>query len=100
VISLHKKDHPQGGVLCKKSGKGYRSEINLPGSPQKLPRYIEVLPNIEGQPIGSTFSIALSKLPNNSLLKDNFNFLLFPRCWQEYCYIFIAGIEDGLQSRR
>jgi len=62
------------------------------------PQYVEVLPNVEGKPTSSLFFVVLSKSPNKSFSKDNFNFQLFARFWQEYCLIFLQELRTPFKT--
>ena len=59
--------------------------ILLSGSPQRIPQYIEVPPNIEANQIVSYFSTVLFYQSNPLLLKDDSKLPIFSGCWQTIC---------------
>jgi hypothetical protein len=62
-------------------------------SPQRIPQYVEVPPNIEVKPIVSYFSTIPSCSSNPLLLKDDFKLLLFFGCWQAICNYSLCGSD-------
>ena len=78
---------------------GIRSQVNkLSDSPQRIPQYIEVPPNIEAKRTISYFSAVLSYSSNPLLLKDESNSLIFSICWQAICY-YIDDPDHLTQKR-
>jgi len=51
---------PSGGISSAPSGRRPRSQIKLSGSPQRIPQYIEVPPNIEAKQVVLCLSTDLS----------------------------------------
>jgi hypothetical protein len=69
----------------------FQQPVNLSGSPQSIPQYIEVPPNMKAKRIISYFSAVLSYSSNPSLLKDDSKLLIFSGCWQTICNGYLYG---------
>jgi hypothetical protein len=69
-------------------------------SPQRIPQYIEVPPNIEAKQIVLYFSDVFSCSSNPLLLEDDSKLLILSGCWQAICNtVNTILVIKGLQSR-
>ena len=81
-----------------------KNQIMLSTSPQTIPQYIEVPPNIEVTLIISCFSVVFFCWSNRLLLKNESDILIFYCCWQAPCrcsfllYLFKTGDSKFLRN--
>ena len=78
---------------CILRGEVVRSQVNkLSDSPQRIPQYIEVPPNIEGKQIASCFSTVLFYQSNPLLLKDDFKLTIFSGLLAGHLHFLIVAV--------